>query len=421
MKLHCPQQARSHGTVLVVTLFMGVLFGLFLSSYIYLAQSQRIEVGRAQGWNAALGLAEAGVEEALAQLNPGAPLPSINRAGNGWGGPSGGVYGPVSRIFSNSFYSVVITTNTLPIVYSTGTVVVPSLGATLTRTLRVTTRSLPMFSVGMAALNNINFNGNSVGTDSFNSANTNLSNNGRYTSSKTSTNGTIASLSGVVNVGNANINGSVLLGPNASDSIKNNGVITGGVSNDFNVNFPDVILPSGTPTAAMAVSQTIGTVTYQYAFTTSGYYSINQLSGNVYVAPGAQVTLLLTGNASPSSIEVATDTNGVSGQLTIYMNGPSFSLSGQSSVDGGNAANLSYLGTPNNTSISMSGNASFTGTIYAPEASLTLGGGGSNAYDFVGATVTKSVTMNGHFNFHFDENLLNALTKGYVATSWQEL
>jgi putative adhesin len=90
------------------------------------------------------------------------------------------------------------------------------------------------------------------------------------------------------------------------------------------------------------------------------------------------------------------------------MDGPNFSLSGSDTVDRGNAANFSYFGTTNNTQITFGGNASFTGTIYAPQADFSLGGGGSSTYDFVGASVTRSVSMNGHFNFHFDENLLLA-------------
>ena len=50
-------------------------------------------------------------------------------------------------------------------------------------------------------------------------------------------------MAGLVNVGNADIYGALLLGSTATDSINNNGFVTGGVSNDFNVDFPDVILP----------------------------------------------------------------------------------------------------------------------------------------------------------------------------------
>ena len=64
---------------------------------------QNALVARSQVWNSAMGLAEAGVEEALAQLNPGAPAPVVDRAANGWGGPSGGVYGPVTRTLPTPF------------------------------------------------------------------------------------------------------------------------------------------------------------------------------------------------------------------------------------------------------------------------------------------------------------------------------
>lgn len=422
MNLKFQKRARARGSVLLVTLFMGTLFGMFLASYLYIERSQKLMVSRSQAWNASLAMAEAGVEEALAQLNPGAPLPPvIDRSANGWGGPTNGLYGPVTRNFSNAAYTVVITTNTMPIIYSTGRVMVPSLGATLFRTLRVMTTNVPVFTIGMAAIGDINFNGNNVGTDSFNSSNTNLSTNGRYDPTKTSTNGTVASVGGVVNVGNANVKGSVLLGPTASSAIKNNGVITGGVSNDFNVNFPDVKLPSGSAIAATSTTQTINGTSFQYVFSTSGYYSIHNLSGNVYVSPGAQVTLLLTGNAAATTIEVGSNTNGVSGQLSIYMDGPTFTVGGSAIDDGGVASNLSYYGTTNNTAIKFNGNASFIGTIYAPEATFSLGGGGSSTYDFVGSCVVNTISMIGHYLFHFDEALLNGSNRGYVANGWQEL
>jgi hypothetical protein len=87
-----------------------------------------------------------------------------------------------------------------------------------------------------------------------------------------------------------------------------------------------------------------------------------------------------------------------------------------------NATNFFYFGLPGNTNLSMRGNGSFTGVIYAPDAALTISGGGSDVMDFVGASVTSTVTMNGHFNFHYDENLgRQFLNRGYIVTSWQEL
>jgi hypothetical protein len=183
-------------------------------------------------------------------------------------------------------------------------------------------------------------------------------------------------------------------------------------------------LPQGSSSwvPATQTPAVINGVSYQYVFNgKGGDYTINSLSSSIYVASNAVVRLLLTGTAKPSNIEV--DGSGVnSGKLTIYMDGPSFTLSGSAAVDGGSAASLSYYGTTNNTSVSFTGNSSFTGTIYAPEADIKLGGGGNNTYDFVGSVIGNTITMNGHFNFHFDENLLAAgPSRGFVATSWREL
>jgi len=93
--------------------------------------------------------------------------------------------------------------------------------------------------------------------------------------------------------------------------------------------------------------------------------------------------------------------------LQIFMEGDTLSLSGGAVIDNasGHADRFYLFGLPTCTSISFGGNGNFYGAIYAPEADFSLGGGGSDTWDFVGASVTKTVTMNGHFYFHYDENL----------------
>ena len=49
----------------MVTLFMVGLLGFFLFAYLYLVRTQRGFVSRSQAWNHAMGMAEAGVEEAF--------------------------------------------------------------------------------------------------------------------------------------------------------------------------------------------------------------------------------------------------------------------------------------------------------------------------------------------------------------------
>jgi len=389
MRLQCQISHPSRGTTLIVTLLMISLLGFFIYAYLDLARTQRTLEARSQAWNAALAVAEAGIEEALAQVNPGAPATSnIDRTANGWGAPVGGLYGPMTRDLTNGSYGVVITTDAFPILYATGYVSIPSLQATISRTLRVGTTTTPLFSAVLAAIYNINLKGNGVMTDSFNSSNPAQSENGRYPvdfPSRTSTNGDVASVLGLVNVGNGTINGTLYLGPTATDTIGSNGSVTGGITNDFNMAFEDVVLPSTTWVPPNATNVVIGTNTYQYAFgpgfnNGSGDFTLTGLNNSSVYVSNATVRLLLKGTASPRNIEVA-GTNSTAGNLTIYMDGPSFTLSGQSTVDGGLAANLSYYGTTNNTQISFNGNANFTGTLYAPEAALNIGGGGSTIYN----------------------------------------
>jgi hypothetical protein len=422
LKIENLKQRPAQGSALIIAMFVCTALGIALGSFLLLVRSQNTAIVRSQAWNTALTLAEAGAEEALAQLNPDVGA-SVDRAANGWGFPSGGAYGPKSRTLSNDSYTVQFTTDTYPILYSTGYVAMPGGAATLTRVIRVMTTNVPLFGVAMGARQNIDMNGNNIVTDSFDSADTNLSNNGIYSSARASTNGDVASIAGVINVGGGDIHGDVYLGPTASDSVNNNGSVSGTTYHDFNVDFPDVVLPTATwfPVGLGLPSLPINGVIYNYTFMTSGDYQI-AASGNIYVAPGARVRLkVVSGNFSPGVIRVA-GTNAGAGNLQIYMTGASFTLSGQSIVDGSNASNLAYWGLPGNTSISFSGNAGFTGTIYAPSADFTLGGGGNNNQDFIGSSITKSVTMNGHFSFHFDENLLRAgAPRGYAVTAWREL
>lgn len=425
MKIRSSYASSQTGSILIITLFLAVLAGVFLGSYFAIVKQQRNLVARSQAWNAAFTVAEAGVEEALAQLNPGAPLPWINRAGNGWGGPTAGIYGPVTRNVSGGTYSVAVSTNLYPVIYSTGYVSVASLSAQLTRVVCVSTTNVPLFTVGMAARQNINFSGNNATTDSFDSSNPSLSTNSRWDPSKISTNGTIASMGGVVSVGNANINGEVLLGATASDTIKNNGFISGGVENDFNFDFPNVVLPqtSWINAGASFNPQTIDGVYYQYVFTasTNADYLINNLNGNIYVNTNSHIRIQLTGVNNPDQVRVAGPGSNA-GSLALYVNGPSFTLTGHDTVDGGIAGNLSVFGTTNCLNVVLSGNASFTGTIYAPQANVSLGGGGAGPYDFVGSIIANNFSINGGFRFHFDEALLrNGPTRGYAANGWQEL
>ena len=87
------------------------------------------------------------------------------------------------------------------------------------------------------------------------------------------------------------------------------------------------------------------------------------------------------------------------------------------------AKNFQYYGLPANTTINLTGNGTFFGTIYAPSATFNLkGSGSSTADDFTGACITSTTKMTGNFNFYYDESLEFLTTLGgYSATAWAEL
>jgi hypothetical protein len=96
---------------------------------------------------------------------------------------------------------------------------------------------------------------------------------------------------------------------------------------------------------------------------------------------------------------------GLGGSLWLYVSASSANIYTRVINETGNANNFIYFGLPSNKSLILGVNAYFIGAIYAPDADLLLGGGGSDIYDFIGASVSHTVKINGNFNFHFDENL----------------
>jgi hypothetical protein len=151
----------------------------------------------------------------------------------------------------------------------------------------------------------------------------------------------------------------------------------------------------------------------------NGDYRLNSVSNKKIIATG-NARLYVVGSISQngnSVIQVAT-----TGSLKLYVGG-SADLGGNGIVnDTAKTANFTLYGLPTCTDIKFHGNGTFYGAIYAPNANLTLNGGGSGDEDFSGASITKSAKFNGHFRFHYDESLRRMFPgKGYTITSWDEM
>lgn len=406
MKISKPNQESA--SVLVVTMIFVMTVAAIVGSYLVLVQNSNQLVARAQAWNAALAIAEAGVEECLASLNAGNNFNYINRSLNN---------GSYSAFFFN--FSA---TNTA-FIRSTGTVTVSKTGDTISRTVVVRSQQSGIFMMGLVAINNIQFNGYGIASDSWNSHDPNRSTNGLY-NNYVGTNGDVASLQGIVDIGQHTINGDLFLGPTATFT-GSPASVTGIIYTDANLVFPDVSLPTpdslGWQIAPITIKGSGNGSQNFHDITSSGYYTIND-SYSVVIEPGVTVTLDVTQpNWNPNTIDIYGGTTN-SGTVSLYLESGSITLSGNSSggASGNRPENLYVYGLPAVTSIAMSGTSSFVGAVYAPEAVLLLNGGGNNN-NLIGAAVINTVTLNGHYDFHYDEALAtNGVNRGFIVNSWQE-
>ncbi len=406
-----------------------------MASYLALVSSQNKSVMRSLAWNTAINVAEAGIEEAMAHLNKN----GTNRSADSWtvvgtNVTKEGFVGP------DRYRVSIPVAMDPPIIVSEGFVMDTQKKQFLPRprVVRVGTTNNGVFVKAMVAKGDIDLSGNNIRTDSFDSDDPNHSTGGRYDSTKAKANGDIAtnsSLTDSLDVWNADIygrvstgpGGTVRIGPNGAignsawHAAGNNGIQPGYAKDDMNVQFPDVQAPFSSAFQPPA-NVSVGGVNYAYVVGGGNFElpSIS-LSGKDKILVTGNAVLLVRGNVSMSGQSFIQIEPGAS--LQLYVAGASTSLGGQGIMNANaKAASFGYWGLNSNTSISLSGNAAFTGTIYAPYAALTMNGGGSTTYDIVGATVSNTVRMNGHFQFHYDEALGRIGPRsGYTITSWNEL
>jgi Tfp pilus assembly protein PilX len=432
MNLRAAHQPRKRGTpharrqqdgsVLMITLLTAVIIGISLAGYLSLIEAQNNSVARSQTWNSAIPAAEAGIEEALSHLSV---VGTNSRAANGWT-QSGSEYVMARNIGDARFETAISSSLNNPTITSTGYVKVPFKVTELTRVVQVTTTNLPMFIRGLVAKGNVTLVGANVVVDSFDSGGST-----NWSASIRKDNGDIASNDGNVSVGNVSVYGHVATGPTGTASTGPNGkvgtishvdgLLTSGIedghySNDMNVSFPNVVIPSALQSGTPLSSTTTD-------ITADGDYVMTGISGSLNIRSNTTVRLLVNGTIKLAGNDEITLEPGAT--LTLYMNGSSASFGGRSTANGttnSNAINFMYYGTTNNTSLSISGNGEFKGMVYAPQADLSMNGSGVNTVDFSGAAIVNTATMNGNFNFHYDENLgKNGPRTTYVVDDWNEL
>jgi hypothetical protein len=467
MKIKSSNQDHTSGSTLVVTLSVVAVAAIVLASYLFMVQNETAAVARSQTWNGIIPVSEAGVEEGLALVNTGGPI-IVNpwawtnaAAGYGWS-LTNGAYIKTNTVSGANYYVVTVTVvSNIPTITSLGVTPLSSvpwsyssapqpflaaagvtLGGTagnLYREVQVQTIDTPLFSYAIVTKSNFNMNGNNTLIDSFDSSNPLYSTAGQYNAAKRKANGSIAtdaSVTGDISLGNGNIYGTVFTGPGTAQSAvqvgangavgtaawnaSSTGVEPGYWSGDFNMNIPDVSPPATGGLTALPAP--VGGV----VILSGGSYTISPSDPNIGapIVVTGPTTMWVQGGYSPSGLTIASTNNA---DLALYVgttggSGDSLSLAGTGTVNSpGYAANLQFYGLPSLNSFTLSGNAAFIGTIYAPDADFTGNGGGS-AGDSAGGMVVRSVTLHGHWGFHYDESLQNnGPSRGWIAHAWTEV
>jgi uncharacterized Zn-binding protein involved in type VI secretion len=144
------------------------------------------------------------------------------------------------------------------------------------------------------------------------------------------------------------------------------------------------------------------------------------LSSGVYCFSSAsitgQATITLTGPVTMYLTSTNTATNFGGGGFVNY-------------VSGGNsyASNLQIFssynsgGDSSNVGLSLMGGSSLYGAIYAPEATIKIGGGGNNTFSFIGAAVGGAALLNGNVSFLYDEALRGLTGKVTALIGWHQV
>jgi hypothetical protein len=416
------------GSVLVGALIFVLMIAVFLYSYLWLVSSSNQSVARAQRWNSALAVAEAGIEEGLANLNSTVTVSTSSNAISFTPNPlrNSLVIGLNGSYIGNYIVSNYVDTTSMTnlVLISTGIVSAPITGDVITRTVRVVAHREGLVTKGIVALYGTDLSGNG-GDPIFNSYDSRFA---AYNPNSYFTNGTISVLSGVLDLANHTVAGNVNLGDSASINPTSHGNITGTTNYGWNMQYPEVTtLPqtdaNGNPLPSMWPDAPLTKSPKMHVFTNSGYYTIRD-TYSISVPAGVTVTLdvkVSTYDMTASSISIDGGTTNA-GTLIVYQESgtAAFGKTSMGAVNN-NPINFQYFGMPGVTEVDLSGGGTvFQGVFYAPDSLMTMNGGGSDV-NFMGGFVVNSLTDKGHYLIHYDKSLEGYYYSYFVPSSWQEL
>lgn len=424
--------SRQRGSALLSAIIFMIVLSSVCGSYLLLTTGELKRAHETALRNSLMSVAEAGAEEAVRAIN--------NDKWTDWALDSSGAYTRTIKEIKVGEKPTIVRlrvenwSSLKPILYTDATAETLN-GKTLRRQLRIDLQRRTPFDNGLVARKTIVLNGNNFTVDAFDSR---LSPDGKWYDWLSQALGSVGSISvelDAVDIGNANIFGFIAtggempdFGPNGrlwgEDTPSNVKIDESRIALDFRADFPMPEVPGMAGALTFYLANTMGTLGTE-AFPTK--YVLNSLS------VGSNNTLNIVG---PTIIHVKGDvdikggiTIGENASLIMYVDG-NFAVGGNS--DGvvnksGYAKNVRIYGTnktEGDQTFTLRGNGGITGVIYAPNANLTLNGGGNAGY-FTGAAVAYTIKINGGstaYMYHYDLALKEQITDKRVRmTMWKEI
>lgn len=466
------------GSLLIVALILCAVIGISLVSYMHLGRTTLTISNRALYNNAAINLAENGLEEAMYAVNQ--MVADDTYSWPSWTNNGVAATSDAWRAWTNYTFDQNATGMVRVYVYNYKGLMSPKIVARSTITLggansapiekwiEVSLRKTSKFSNGLVAKTSVVFNGTNTAVDSWNSDPDNDSATAAvpFSSGVRNDRGSVGSISvGVdaVLVKQADIWGFVSTGgSDPTNTVGSGGSVMGNgstynpatwssanvdptrVSTDFAASFDPVTAPAKTYIDLAGAINT-DTVLPRAADIAAGlvnadgnyYYTATKVDlTNEYLNITGKVVLKLTYAAG-----ISVDVGGGSGTINVF-NGSSLAIytdgdikiAGQGVANGtdssGNGSlsdseakqpiNFQIWGTKTSGTqdIKVAGNGVFSGVIYAPQGAVTVNGNGSIS----GSVVANTITMTGNANFHFDESLANfGGGNPFRVSKWKEL
>ncbi len=416
-----------NGSVLVGAMVLAIIGGAVIAGYLKMSLTEYQLSQRTLKLQSTMNLAEAGLEIGMNAIN--------TKDWTGWTSVgSNGKFRDLSSIaFSDGRVARIRVYledfNSTPILAAEGRVIEPN-GDELFKQVRVDMTSSGLFSNGLTAKDTINFNGNNVTVDAYDST-VGVWN---YTLNREDE-GSVASLSvdnGALDVGNGDIWGYLATGGGTYD-IGSSGSVMGAdtpsgvtedpdrISYDFKANLPDVSAPSLTIDHTTLAAGSIGDPFASWSSSPEVYHiSSFSMSGNNTITVVGPTVIIVDGDFKLSG-QAELNIVGTESYLKIYVGGD-LDLTGKGVLNSEQKPEAFQVwGTAVSgagQSIKVAGNGDFAGILYAPNADLEIKGNGNVS----GAAVGEDITLTGNAAFHYDLNLKNLDSDGsYSISRWREL